>query len=54
MDVKEMASMGGKARKQALSAKERRQIAINAGKASGAARRKKARQWAREAREQAE
>ena len=53
MNVTEMARMGGKARREALTAKQRRQIAIDAGKASGAARRKKARQRAREARQRA-
>jgi hypothetical protein len=54
MDVREMARMGGNARKAALSAAERRQIAIKASKAAARARKKKARQRAREARERTE
>jgi hypothetical protein len=40
---KEVGASGGKARARKLSPAERRESAIKAGKASGAARRKKAR-----------
>jgi hypothetical protein len=44
MDVKEMASLGGKARAESLSPDQRRRIAVKAAKAATAARKKKAKQ----------
>lgn len=41
MDVKEMASFGGKARAKALSAKRRKEIAVKASKAAAKARKAK-------------
>jgi general stress protein YciG len=43
MDSKEMGRRGGRARAKSLSAEKRREIASKAGKASGRARKKKAR-----------
>jgi hypothetical protein len=42
MDVKEMARLGGLARAQNLSAKQRKEIATRASRAAAAARKKKA------------
>jgi len=44
MDVREMASMGGMARANSLTPKQRRDIATKASKAAAAARAKKAKQ----------
>jgi hypothetical protein len=41
LTVKQLASMGGKARKKALTAEQRRKIARAGGKAGGRGRRKK-------------
>ena len=43
MDVREMARLGGIARTQSMTAKERRELARKASKAAAAARTKKAR-----------